>query len=126
MRTSFWNRYFGFSGRINRLSFLLRLIFLAIVFVGMTFIFVIIITEYLPSTDFAEIAAKVIIIAFYLLLLIVFCFLQFGRLHDINLSGLWALPFIILHFGVWGVNVFGYAALRLTYKLLGGFIFYFY
>lgn len=106
MKASFWQRYFSFSGRIKRLSFFLRSLFLLFTTVGLILVSFLIATS-IPHfySPFYRPGAFVIIIFLLIFLLLVVAYvltvvsyyaLQVRRLHDLGLSGLWALGFFLL------------------------------
>lgn len=106
MKASFWSRYFSFSGRIKRLSFFLRSLFLGLLTIGLILVSVFIATLiprfyspfYRPGT-----LAIIILLVVFLLLVVAYVLtivsnysLQARRLHDMGYSGLWALGFFVL------------------------------
>ena len=110
MKTSFWGRYLSFSGRVKRLSFLLRFIFLLIISIGLIIISAMLaasIPVLFPPTAFGVILLLLVIllgITTYVLTLVAWYSLQVRRLHDINRSGLWVLLFFALGFIGGGTN----------------------
>lgn len=96
---SFVGSLFGFSGRMNRLGFFLRILFIIIFPIAVGFLMGMIapFLAILGALGFLfAIMIFIAVIVMIIALIISFYSLEVRRIHDIGLSGFWILALIIL------------------------------
>lgn len=89
---SFWEKFFSFSGRLNRLTYFLRGLVLGLIGFGVALIIVFLVMG-MAGAGMGILALPLILVAIVLGVAIFVGSLSLvvRRLHDMNLSGLWYL-----------------------------------
>lgn len=97
--------FFTFQGRINRLSFFLRIIALIVIafFSALAVGFFVGLLTIGGAVGF--ILAMIVVIGFVIAIWIASLSLYVRRLHDMNLSGIWVLGYIVISLIIGGLEV---------------------